>query len=116
MNRCIDCQACQQPQHYLKCVFNDKDDIAMVFNKMREADIILYSTPVYVFENVYDSYIQAGRELVLTGRISNKTQKNANQSMVKIPFFIKTMLKLGFGKDKVLEAHNNTMKNIIQRT
>ena len=216
MNHCIDCQACQQQEHYLKCVFEDKDDIAMVFNKMREADIIIYSTPVYVLEmssllktlfersystakitefnitksglffhhvdkdistkpfvplvvcdnlenqtpkniisffktyakfmdteivgmlvrkssgmfgfnrkegnknpvvlSVYNSYIQAGREIAMTGRISKKTQKNANQPMIKIPFFIKTMLKLGLGKDKVIDGHNKMMKNVIDRT
>lgn len=216
MHHCIDCQACQQPEHYLKCVFEDKDDIAMVFDKIREADLIIYSTPVYVFEmssllktlfernystakiaefditkrglffhhvdqdickkpfvtlvvcdnlenetpkniisffktyakfmdakiagmlvrksagmfkfnrkeenknpvvlSIYDSYIQAGRELALTGEISSKTQKKANQPMVRIPFLMKTMLKFGFGKNKVLEAHKKIMKNIIERT
>lgn len=66
--------------------------------------------------SVYDSYIQAGCELALTGRITSKTQKKANQPMVKVPFFIKTMLKLGFGKNKVLQGHEKMMKNIIQRT
>ncbi|WP_312648973.1 flavodoxin family protein [Aminipila sp.] len=216
MNHCIDCQTCQQPEHYLKCVFDDKDDITMIFNKMREADIIIYSTPVYVFEmssllktlfernystakiaefnltksglffhhvdknicqkpfvtlvvcdnlenetpkniisffktyakfmdaeiagmlvrksagmfgfnckeenknpvvlSVYDSYIQAGRELAISGKISKQTQKKTNQPMIRIPFFVKIMLKLGFGRKKVLEAHNNMMQVIIQRS
>lgn len=47
IKHCIDCQVCQTESHYLKCVH--QDDVDMVFNKMREADLILFATPVYVF-------------------------------------------------------------------
>lgn len=47
INHCIDCQVCQKPDHFLKCVFEDKDDTAFIFSKMRQADIIVFATPVY---------------------------------------------------------------------
>lgn len=215
INHCIDCQVCQKPDHFLKCVFNDKDDVAMIYNKMREADVIVFATPVYIFEmssllkmllernystakvgefnltksglffhhvdkditqkpfialvvcdnlenetpknivsffktyarfmdaeivgtlvrksagmfgfnqkeknkspivlSVYDSYVQAGRELASVGRISKSTQKKANKPMVRMPFFVKPMLKLGFGRRKIVEAHDKVMESIIKR-
>ena len=46
---CIGCSVCQTEKHYLKCVFEDKDDVKIVFDKMRNADLIIFATPVYVF-------------------------------------------------------------------
>ena len=36
---------------------------------------------------VYDAYIQAGRELATTGKISGKTLRKANQEVTPVPFF-----------------------------
>lgn len=47
INHCIDCQVCQTESHFLECVH--QDDADMVFNKMREADLIIFATPVYIF-------------------------------------------------------------------
>lgn len=215
INHCIDCQVCQKPNHFLECVFNDKDDVAMIYNKMREADIIIFATPVYTFGmssllkmlleryygiskvgefnlsksglffhhvdkdicqkpfvtlvvcdnledetpknivsffktyskfmdaemvgtlvrksagmlgfnqeeksnnpvivSIYNSYIQAGKELATLGRISKPTEKKANEPMVKIPFFAKPMLKLGFGRKKIVATHDKMMHSIIKR-
>lgn len=49
INHCIDCQVCRRPEHYLNCIFHEKDDVAMVYNKMKEADMIIFATPVYTF-------------------------------------------------------------------
>lgn len=46
---CIGCNVCQTEKHYLKCVFEDKDDVKVVFDKMRHADLIVFATPVYEF-------------------------------------------------------------------
>lgn len=201
LTQCIGCQTCQTSEHRLKCIFNDKDDAANIYDKMRKADIIVFSTPIYMlgmsshlkilFEryfstakvdefkvtksglffhdvdkditqkpfvaivvcdnledeiprntvsyfkqyakfmdaqmvgllvrksagmfkfdqqakelnptvsDVYDAYVQAGKELVLLGKIQKPTQKRANQSLVRVPFFVKPMLKLGLGKEKI---------------
>jgi len=49
INPCMGCRACQRSGHYLKCIYEEKDDVAMIFEKMRAADILVYATPVYIF-------------------------------------------------------------------
>jgi len=49
INHCIGCQVCHTEKSYLKCIYEDQDDVNEIFNKMREADIILFATPVYLF-------------------------------------------------------------------
>jgi len=49
INICKACGVCNTEKHLLKCIYEEKDDVAMVFAKMREADIIIYATPIYVF-------------------------------------------------------------------
>ncbi len=49
INICKACGVCNTEKHLLKCIFDGKDDVAMIFDKMREADIIVYATPIYVF-------------------------------------------------------------------
>ncbi len=215
INRCIDCEVCQRPDHFLKCTFHDKDDVNAVFQKMRQADVILFATPVYTFgissllktfieryyctanvssfhmtksglffhhtdheicgkpfaalivydnlENemcrniisyfktyakfseaemvgtlvrksagmfhstiqganknpvisrVFNAYIQAGRELATQKSIRKATEKKANEPIIKVPFFVKPMLKLGVGREKIVETHAKMMKAIIER-
>lgn len=49
INICKGCGVCNNEKHLLKCIYEEKDDVAMIFNKMRGADIIIYATPIYVF-------------------------------------------------------------------
>ena len=49
INRCLACGKCHTQEQYLKCVQDEKDDVRMVFNKMANADIIVFATPVYIF-------------------------------------------------------------------
>jgi len=49
INRCLGCNTCHNPEHYLKCVYSDKDDVARIFEKMAAADLLIYATPIYVF-------------------------------------------------------------------
>jgi multimeric flavodoxin WrbA len=64
MYHCLGCNTCQRtaritksadsnpdpcPEYELACVYKDKDDVEMVFQKMRAADLIIYASPVYVF-------------------------------------------------------------------
>ncbi|HEX9062600.1 MAG TPA: flavodoxin family protein [Clostridia bacterium] len=46
INRCTGCRMCQSKKHYLKCIHDD--DAQIVFSKMKEADIIIFATPIYV--------------------------------------------------------------------
>ena len=49
INRCLSCGKCNSLEHYLKCVYDEKDDVRQVFDNMSEADIIVFATPIYVF-------------------------------------------------------------------
>ena len=49
INRCLGCGQCHTDDHLLQCVYDDKDDVKAVFQKMAGADILVYATPVYVF-------------------------------------------------------------------
>ncbi len=49
INRCLACDQCQAADHHLRCVYDDKDGVRAIFNKMAQADVIIYATPVYVF-------------------------------------------------------------------
>jgi putative NADPH-quinone reductase len=49
INRCLACGRCHTEKSRLHCVHDDKDDVRGVFQKMAEADLIIYATPVYVF-------------------------------------------------------------------
>jgi multimeric flavodoxin WrbA len=49
INRCTGCQVCHTEKSYLKCIYEDQDDVKKIFDKMREADILIFATPVYIF-------------------------------------------------------------------
>ena len=49
INRCISCGKCNTKNHFLKCVFDEKDDVREVFNKMAAADVLVFATPIYIF-------------------------------------------------------------------
>ncbi len=49
INQCLGCDICHTYRSYLKCVYEDQDDAKSIFQKMREADLIIYATPVYIF-------------------------------------------------------------------
>ena len=45
---CRACNHCQITKTY-KCILDKKDDVQKIFNKMMDADMIIYASPVYVF-------------------------------------------------------------------
>jgi multimeric flavodoxin WrbA len=61
INHCLVCNRCQEtsrqipsddqtgPDFAVTCVYAEKDDAHIVFEKMRWADLIIYATPIYVF-------------------------------------------------------------------
>ncbi len=49
INICLGCRVCHKKEHYLTCIFDEKDDVNTIFNKMREADILVFATPIYIF-------------------------------------------------------------------
>lgn len=49
INQCLGCRVCHKPEHYLKCIYDEKDDVKGIFDKMRDADILVFATPIYIF-------------------------------------------------------------------
>lgn len=49
INPCIDCKICNSEKTMFKCVYDDKDDVKMIFDKIREADLVIIASPVYLF-------------------------------------------------------------------
>lgn len=45
---CSVCNYCQKQNKYT-CIYDDKDDFLNIISKMKDADIIIYSTPIYLF-------------------------------------------------------------------
>ncbi|HDP69857.1 MAG TPA: flavodoxin family protein, partial [Actinobacteria bacterium] len=48
MNRCTGCESCQTKTPG-RCVFDEKDDVRNVFNKIEESDLLVFASPVYVY-------------------------------------------------------------------
>lgn len=49
INRCLACDECHTAEHYLKCLYAEKDNVAGIFAKITSADLVIYATPVYLF-------------------------------------------------------------------
>lgn len=49
INRCLSCGKCNTRDHLRKCVWDGKDDVRGIFEKMAVANIIVYATPIYIF-------------------------------------------------------------------
>lgn len=46
---CLSCDVCGKPATMGRCVYEEKDDVKGIFDRMRGADIVVYASPVYVF-------------------------------------------------------------------
>ena len=46
---CSACDKCKAPDHFLKCVFEEKDDMRGILDKMIQADLFVFATPIYIF-------------------------------------------------------------------
>jgi hypothetical protein len=49
IERCLACDRCQSKKNQRPCVHEQSDDVASIFRRMKESDLIIYATPVYVF-------------------------------------------------------------------
>jgi len=49
INRCLSCGQCHTEENHLRCVYDGEDDVRAVFQRMAEADLVIYATPVYIF-------------------------------------------------------------------
>lgn len=53
INHCIGCEKChpsEDSDRYLTCIYNDNDDMSSIIKEIKEADAIIFATPVYIFQ------------------------------------------------------------------
>jgi len=48
INRCLACDECHSPGHFLECAYANRDDVASIFEKMKAADLLIYASPTYI--------------------------------------------------------------------
>ncbi len=76
VRQCLACDACQKQSHY-GCVHDEKDDFVEILEKCKNADIIIYATPIYVFQ--ISSKLKTFLERFHSrGKASIRTFSNAN--------------------------------------
>jgi hypothetical protein len=49
IERCIACNYCQKQSDYT-CIYNEKDDFINIVNQIRDSDIVILATPIYIFQ------------------------------------------------------------------
>jgi multimeric flavodoxin WrbA len=64
INGCVGCYACMQKKDELICAL--KDDAKAIFERMISADIIVYASPIYVFDFTSQMKALIDRHLCLT--------------------------------------------------
>lgn len=94
INRCLGCNQCHTDDHLLQCVYDDKDDVRAVFQKMANADILIYATPVYVFgmtgllKTFIDRMNAAGNSLDLSVSESGLLFHHIDRAVCSKPFVV----------------------------
>jgi multimeric flavodoxin WrbA len=49
INHRISCEWCQDKKEY-SCIYDEKDDFVKIIQKTKEADILIFATPIYLFQ------------------------------------------------------------------
>lgn len=85
IKRCIACGKCQKEKSLMRCVFHEKDDVASIFDKIAASDIVIYSTPIYVFnmssllkmflDRFYCAGVSAELEVTESGLLFHKVKQ-----------------------------------------
>ncbi len=96
LNRCLACLRCQSDEAHLRCVYEDKDDMAAVLAQMAAADVIVFATPVYMMtmsglmktllDRLYSTMDVSDMHLNASGLIHH----HVNPAIVSKPFVLLT--------------------------
>lgn len=97
INLCKGCRICQTSNSYLKCIYEDKDDIKEILGKISESDIVIYATPIYIFNMSGLMKIFLERVMSSTADSSIRTLSNTglifhhiNKKIASKPFVLLT--------------------------
>lgn len=109
INQCLGCRVCHKSEHYLKCIYDEKDDVKGIFDKMREADILVFATPIYIFSMTglmkifLDRITSTGDSSIMTTSNSGLFFHHIDKKLISKPFVLITT------QDNV---ENETSKNV----
>jgi multimeric flavodoxin WrbA len=110
INQCLGCRACHKPEHYLKCVYEEKDDVKGIFDRMREADILVFATPIYIFNMTglmkvfLDRITSTADSSIMTTSDSGLFFHHIDKKLISKPFVLITT------QDNI---ENETSKNVL---
>jgi multimeric flavodoxin WrbA len=96
INQCTGCRICHTRRSYLKCIYDKKDDVTAIFDKMRSADIIIYATPIYIFtmtgllKNFLDRITSTADSAKLTVSESGLFFHHIDRQLLSKPFVVLT--------------------------
>lgn len=117
---CIACRACHKPNHYLRCVFDEKDDVQMIFKKMRQADVLVFATPVYIFHMTglmkvfLDRIISTADSGIMTTSESGLFFHHIDKKLISKPFLLLTTQdNMEDESSKNIEAYFRTFSSFL---
>jgi len=120
INQCLGCRACHKPEHYLKCVYDEKDDVKGIFDKMREADILVFATPIYIFTMTglmkvfLDRITSTADSSIMTTSNSGLFFHHIDKKLISKPFIlITTQNNLENETSKNVESYFKTFSSFL---
>ena len=82
-------------------------DAPIVGTLVRKMSMLLEQKDSPLVQEVLAAYVQAGRELVLQKKISSKTERKANQPLLKIPFLDFLLHFTSFKRKAIKQANKD---------
>jgi multimeric flavodoxin WrbA len=88
---CGACNYCQKQSEYT-CIYDNKDDFLNIVSKIKDADIIIYSTPIYLFhmsslmKTFLDRFYSRGKGDIKTITKSHLLFHNVEKNLCNKPF------------------------------
>ena len=91
INRCIACEYCQNQNEYT-CVFDEKDDFLKIIETIKQSDLLIFATPVYLFQisslmkTFLERYHSRGKSRILSVTKSHLLFHDAESQLCNKPF------------------------------
>lgn len=114
IRRCSGCFSCQRKERLFQCIYDGKDEARFVYDKMKQADLIIYATPVYIFnmsgllKNLFDRFLFTCN----LREICSSTERKANKEIIKVPLFVKILMRFRFFRSKAEVRIRKRMEGI----
>lgn len=120
VNQCLGCLVCHKQEHYLKCVYDEKDDVKKIFDKMRDADTLVFATPIYIFNMTglmkifLDRITSTADSSIMTTSNSGLFFHHIEKELISKPFvLITTQDNIEDETSKNVESYFKTFSNFL---